>query len=106
MATQTKARSADPIAVDPKHYAVELEDDRVRVLRIKYGPREKSVMHGHPAALAVCLTDAHFRFTSPDGTTEDHRFKAGEVLSTPAEDHLPENLGDRPFEVLLVEFKR
>jgi quercetin dioxygenase-like cupin family protein len=106
MATQTKARSADPIAVDPKHYKVELEDERVRVLRIRYGPREKSVMHGHPASVAVCLTDAHFKFTSPDGTTEDRRVKAGEVLSTPPGDHLPENLGDRPFELLLVELKR
>jgi len=106
MATQTKTRQADPIAVDPKHYKAELENEQVRVLRITYGPREKSVMHGHPAAVAVCLTDAHVRFTRPDGTSEERRVKAGQVLSTPAEEHLPENLGDRPFEILLVELKR
>jgi quercetin dioxygenase-like cupin family protein len=106
MATQTKARRADPIAVDPKHYKVELENEQVRVLRITYGPREKSVMHGHPAAVAICLTEAHVRFTKPDGWSEEQRVKAGQVLSTPAEEHLPENLGDRPFEILLVELKR
>jgi quercetin dioxygenase-like cupin family protein len=106
MATQTKTRKADPIAVDPKHYKVELENEQVRVLRITYGPREKSVMHGHPTAVAICLTDAHVRFTRPDGTSEEQRVKAGQVLSTPAEEHLPENLGDRPFEILLVELKR
>jgi len=106
MATQTKARQADPIAVDPKHYKVELETEQVRVLRISYGPREKSVMHGHPAAVAICLTDAQVKFTRPDGKSEEQRVKAGQVLSTPAEDHLPENLGDRPFEIILVELKR
>ena len=40
--------SADPVHVDSKHYTVEAENDRVRVLRVKYGPREKSVMHRTP----------------------------------------------------------
>jgi quercetin dioxygenase-like cupin family protein len=106
MATQTKARKADPVAVDSKHYKVEMENEQVWVLRINYGPGEKSVMHGHPASVAICLTDAHVRFTRPDGTTEEMRAKAGQVLSTPAEEHLPENLGPRPLEILLVELKR
>jgi hypothetical protein len=31
----------DPRKVDPERYKVEFENDRVRVLRVKYGPREK-----------------------------------------------------------------
>ena len=27
----------DPVKVDPRHYKVEFENERVRVLRIKYG---------------------------------------------------------------------
>ncbi len=95
----------DPVKVDPKHYKVELENDRVRVLRISYGPGEKSVMHGHPAIVAINLTDAHFKFTYPDGKTEDIQAKAGEVLSFPAFEHLPENLGDKPYEAIAVELK-
>jgi hypothetical protein len=34
----------DAVKVDPKHYKVEFENDQVRVLRITYGPGEKSVM--------------------------------------------------------------
>ena len=106
MATQTKARQADPVAVDSKHYKVEMEDERVRVLHINYGPGERSVMHGHPVSVAICLTDAHVRFTSPDGTTEEMHAKAGQVMPTPAGEHLPENIGDRPFDIVLVELKR
>ena len=51
----------DPVKVDPQHYKVEFENERVRVLRIKYGAGEKSVMHSHPEAIAVFLTDAHHR---------------------------------------------
>jgi len=95
----------DPVQVDPKHYTVEFEDEKIRVLRIKYGPREKSVMHGHPALVGVMLTDGHIRFTYPDGKTEEVTANAGQVLNFPALDHLPENLEDRPFEVVAVELK-
>jgi len=108
MATQTKARKThvDPVAVDPKHYKVEQENDQVRVLRISYGPGEKSVMHGHPAGVAVCLTDCHVRFTMPDGTTEELRGKPGETIMSPAGDHLPENVGSKRLEIILVELKK
>lgn len=95
----------DAVKVDPKHYRVELENEQVRVLRIRYGPREKSVMHGHPASIGVHLTDAHVRFAFPDGKTEEVRVKAGEVLSYPSCEHLPENLSGQPLELVFFEFK-
>jgi quercetin dioxygenase-like cupin family protein len=102
-ATQPARR--DPVQVDPKHYTVELENEKVRVLRIRYGPGEKSVMHAHPAIVGVMLTDGHIGFTYPDGRTEEINAKAGQVLNFPALEHLPENLGKRPFEVIAVELK-
>jgi quercetin dioxygenase-like cupin family protein len=95
----------DPVKVDPKHYKVEFENARVRVLRITYGPHEKSVMHFHPASVAVFLTDGHTVFTMPGGKTVDAPGKAGEFRYIDAGKHLPENVGDQPFEVLLVELK-
>jgi hypothetical protein len=96
----------DPVVVDSGHYKVELENERVRVLRIKYGPGEKSVMHGHPATIAIFLNDASFRFTYPDGKTEDGTVKAGQVMHFDALEHLPENTGNKPFEVIGIELKR
>jgi len=100
-----KPAGQDPVHVDSKHYTVEFENDRVRVVRARYGPHEKSVMHGHPALVGVMLTDAHIRFTYPDGRSEDITGKAGQVLQFPALDHLPENLSSQQFEAVLVEFK-
>ena len=95
----------DPVKVDSGHYTVEVENDKVRVLRIRYGPREKSVMHGHPALVGVMLTDCYIRFTYPGGKREEITAKAGQVLDFPAVEHLPENLSDQRFEAIAVELK-
>lgn len=97
--------AADSVKVDPKHYKVEFENDKVRVLRINYSPGEKSIMHGHPNSVLVVLDDARARFTYPDGKTEDTDMKAGQVAWTPAVEHLPENRQDKPFSLVLVEIK-
>jgi hypothetical protein len=108
MATPTRPVPAgqDPAIVDSGHYKVEFENESVRILRIKYGPGEKSVMHGHPATVAMFLNDASFRFTFPDGRVEDGTVTAGQVMYFDALEHLPENTGSEPFEVIAVELKR
>jgi quercetin dioxygenase-like cupin family protein len=100
------AMAQDPVTVDAKHYKVEFENENVRVLRVTYGPHEKSVMHAHPNAVAVFLTDGETKFTMADGKVEDHPVKAGTSQWTPAMTHLPENAGDKPFSLLVVELKK
>src|SRR6266700_1480400 len=95
----------DAVKVDPKHYKVEFENRTVRVLRVKYGPHEKSVMHSHPNAVAIFQTDGRVKFTYPGGRTEERDMKAGTTMWTPAVKHLPENLTDSDMEVILVELK-
>jgi len=95
----------DAVKVDPKHYKVEFENDQVRVLRITYGPGEKSVMHEHPDAFAIFLNDLNGKFTFPDGKSQEITQIAGTTMWTPAGKHLPENTGNKPFELILVEMK-
>ena len=99
------AFSQDAVKVDPKHYKVELENAQVRVLRAHYGPHEKSVMHSHPAAVVVYLSDGKTRFTYPGGKTAEGVGKAGQVVYTPAQTHDPENTGDTAFDVIVIELK-
>jgi quercetin dioxygenase-like cupin family protein len=84
---------------------VEFENHQVRVLRITYGPHEKSVMHSHPAGVAVYLTGGHGKFSLPGGKTQDTAFKAGTVQWTDATVHMPENTGTKGFELIQVELK-
>ena len=95
----------DAVKVDPKHYSVVSENDRVRILKAHYGAHEKSVMHSHPDAVAVFLTDAKVVFHLPDGKTQEAGGKAGDAMFTPAGVHLPENVGDAAMDVIVVELK-
>lgn len=97
------ALAQDPVKVDSKHYKVEFENAQVRVLRINYGPHEKSVMHSHPATVAVFLTDAKGQFNFPGGKTQAFDAKAGESRYGAATIHLPENTGDEAMDVIVVE---
>ena len=95
----------DAVKVDPKHYTVVSENDQVRILKVHYGPHEKSVMHSHPACVAVFLNDGKGRFTFPDGKTQDFISKAGEAQYEAPVTHLPENTGDAAFDVMVIELK-
>jgi quercetin dioxygenase-like cupin family protein len=104
-AMTTILASEDPVKLAPKHYKVEFQNDRVRVLRIKYGPKEKSVMHAHRANVVVFLTDGKVNLTSADGQTSEVSFKAGEARWANKEKHLPENPADKASEGILIELK-
>ena len=95
----------DPAAVDVQHYKIEFENDRVRVVRISYGPGEESVMHYHPDSVAVFLTDQDVTFGMADGTSEESHVAAGKHHFAAAGQHLPKNIGDAPLELVLVELK-
>lgn len=95
----------DPVRLDPERYKVEVENERIRAIRISYGPGERSEMHSHPDTVAVLLTDADVRYTYPDGSTEDAHGKAGQVMWLAPTTHQPENVGDSRFELIEIEIK-
>lgn len=105
LACAVPALAQNATKADPKHYKVEFENSRVRIVRAKYGPHEKSVMHSHPNLVAIFQTTGRVKFTYPDGKTEERDVVAGTALWTPATRHLPENLSDGDLEVILVEMK-
>jgi quercetin dioxygenase-like cupin family protein len=95
----------DAVKVDPKHYTVVSENDKVRILKVHYGPGEKSVMHSHPNLVAVFLNDSKGQFTFPDGKKQDITAKAGDAQYEDAVTHLPENTGTSGMDIILVELK-
>lgn len=51
------------------------------------------------------FTDSSIRMTDANGKTQDMTTKAGQAMYTPAQVHLPDNAGDAPLELILVELK-
>jgi len=95
----------DPTKVEPKHYKLDFENDRVQVVSVMYGPHEKSVLHEHPGGVVVSLTEAHLRFTDENGKTREVFSKSGEVRWYPPFKHKVENLGDTVYRGVYVGVK-
>ena len=95
----------DAAKVDPTHYTVVSENDQVRILKVHYGPHEKSVMHSHPGGVVVFLNGGKMKFNYPDGKSEVIEMQPGEARYTPSTVHLPESDSDQPMDAIVVEVK-
>jgi quercetin dioxygenase-like cupin family protein len=99
------AAAQDPAAVSPNDYKVEIENQWVRVLRLKQDAHGKTAMYETPASVMVYLTDSDQKFTGADGRAQEARHKAGEVSYSDAVRHAQENLSSEPLEEIIVELK-
>ncbi|MCH8282869.1 MAG: cytoplasmic protein [Chloroflexi bacterium] len=97
--------AGDAVSVAPDLYKVLFENDRVRVLDVRYGPGVKSDMHSHPDTVVVALTLLKAKFTSADGQTVDIELQAGEAGFVEAQDHMVENTGTSEIRGILVQLK-
>ena len=113
---QSRAVVPEALAAAPNEYHLEMENEYVRVVRVKYPARAKGAMHAHaaPGGVIVTLTDEDARVTGQDGSTRELHYKAGEgrwAVATPGKDrstysaHSEENLRDQPFELIRIEPK-
>jgi hypothetical protein len=108
MATQGEQRHGPfggPAAADSERCKIELENDRMRIVRIKYSPGDTYVMHGRPAMIGIFLGNASFRLTYSNGTAEQVTATTGQIMHLEPLDYLGENIGSEPFELLAVELK-
>jgi quercetin dioxygenase-like cupin family protein len=95
----------DPTKVEPTHYKLDFENERVQVVSVLYGPHEKSQLHEHPGGVVVFLTEAHLRFTDENGKVREIFSKPGEVRWYPAFKHRVENLGETTYRAVYVGVK-
>jgi quercetin dioxygenase-like cupin family protein len=99
------AWAQEPTKVEPKHYKLDFENERVQVVSVHYGPHEKSALHEHPGGVVVSVSDAHLRFTDENGKVREVYAKAGEARWYGAFKHRVENLGDTPYDAVYIGVK-
>src|SRR5690242_3362174 len=72
-------KGKDAFTADPKHYKLDTENDRMRVLRLKLKADEAVPVHDDRDALFVCVVkDCHLRLARPGGRSQDVHLQAGE----------------------------
>lgn len=87
------ATKLDPATVDARHYRVEFENDKVRVLRVHYDPHEKGQLHEHILNRVVVYLN------------DQAAMKADDVRMAGASTHTEENAGDQAADRIAVEIK-
>jgi hypothetical protein len=101
----------DPFKVAPDDYKLEFENEYVRLVRVTYGPHQKSPVHDHSATPTVYVytTDGgRMSISHEDGPNIIRPVvKVGQVRFNRgmAEHHTMENLGDARSEYIRVELK-
>ena len=99
------ALAQDPTRVEPKHYKLDFENDRVQVVSVHYGPHEKSTMHEHPGGVVVVITAGHLKFTDENGKVTEVFAKPGEARWFATFRHRVENVGDTAYNAVYVGIK-
>jgi len=100
------AWAQEPTKVEPTHYKLDFENDRVQVVYVHYGPHERSSLHEHPGGVVVVITGGHLRFTDENGKTQEVYAKPGEARWFAPFKHRVENLGDTSYSAVYVGIKR
>jgi hypothetical protein len=96
----------DPLKLDPKHYKLEFENEKVRVLRVHIQGHGVTPLHEHALnRVTVFLTDQDFRTKDAHGKISLVKHKAGEAVWGTPLSHTEENLSAEPFEAIAVELK-
>ena len=100
-------RDLDPVAIDPKHNVLVLENEQVRVFRSWREPGATEKMHEHTGVgrVAVLLTDLDANVRVADGSTSGLRALSGDVLWSGTVTHATTNLGSKKFVMVVVEVK-
>ena len=97
--------SLDPVVVASKQYSVVVDNAKVRVLKVSYGPHEQAASHLHPDSVLVTLTEMNTTFTYPDGKSEDVRVPAGTAVFMAGTTHATLNKTGNRFDGYLIELK-
>ena len=95
---------ADPIAVNPQHYRLVFENERVRVLEYSDGPGDSTGTHSHPDSVMVTLSSFARRLRSGEREA-DVELQAGQARWLDAQEHSGTNTGSTPTHCLFIELK-
>lgn len=98
------AFAQDAVATQPENNKVLFENDRVRVIEVKFGPDTPLKMHSHPAHVVYLVEGGNAKFTTADGKVTEAEMTAGTVRWTDPVTHSVE--ASAPSHAIVVELKQ
>jgi len=107
MVPTVRYSALDPLKVAAGQYRKEIDNNQVRVLRLHLKRGEKAPLHQERFdQLLVPLTVGRLKVTNAQGKAKNVAYKQAELRWLPPGIEADENIGDAPYEALIVEFKK
>ena len=100
-----KTITRDAVETDGDKYSVVLENERVRVLRYRDKPGQRTAQHAHPDYIMIANSSFKRRLTFPGGGKHEVDVKTGDVVWLKGHVHIGENIGNTDTDVFIVELK-
>ncbi len=94
----------DAVATQPVNNKVLFENDRVRVIEVKFGPGTPLKTHSHPAHVVYMVEGGNAKFTTAYGKVTEAEMKPGTVRWTDPVTHSVE--ASAPSHAIVVELKK
>ena len=82
-----------------------MENDRVRVSKILFKPKDKIPLHSHPDHVVYVIKGGEIKITA-SGKTDVPNLKTGQAIFFKAQSHEVENTGKNDVGLLVVELKK
>jgi len=97
----------DPLTVDREHFKLEMDNNQVRVLRLRLRKGEKTATYEEAFEhLLVPLTAARLTTVDAKGAVKAANYGPGDVQWQMPGTDTDENTGGQPYEAIIVEFKK
>ena len=100
--TRPEIFDTHPVALDPTHFRLLFENQHVKVIRVRLGPHQKSMVMEIPAHVMTCLTDQRVRVIYAHAKAAERSQKAGYSGWVERDEYGLENLEDKPLEWVIV----
>lgn len=98
--------SDDMVKTNPNACKVEVDNEYVRVTRVNLPAHGKLAMHKHPSNyVVVYVSGGRSKATTADGKSEESDIAPGTVRVMKPGEHSNENLGDKPTDAIVIEWK-
>ena len=95
----------DALKAAPESATVLLENERVRVIDVKFKPGQKTIMHSHPDHVIYVIKGGKMKITLPSGTSNEVSLKDGQIVWMKGGQHAVENLSKTEANNLVIELK-
>jgi quercetin dioxygenase-like cupin family protein len=96
--------AVDFLEAAPKQTRVLLENEKVRVIEVKFKKGDKIPMHSHPDLVVYIIKGGKTRFTGADGKVTESKSTSGTATFRAATTHSHEHLEDA--HAIVVEMKK